>query len=83
MPIRNANELRIAFIASKKVGNAVKRNKAVRLLKEASRLLLKDYKLEGAHLVVVANNKILNASFNDVVEDIKSSFEQVRSKLKP
>jgi ribonuclease P protein component len=46
------NVLKSAFVASKKVGNAVKRNKARRLLKEAFRLNLENFNQENAYIFV-------------------------------
>ncbi len=76
--VRNEKELRIAFIASKKVGNAVQRNRAVRVLKESARLLLKEKSLSGVHMVVIAKNEILNTSFQDVYMQMSRVFEKVK-----
>ena len=65
---------RTAFLASKKVGNAVKRNRARRLMKEAYRLTnikLKD----GYDYVIIARKTIVND--NVKCRDVQRSLESV------
>ena len=61
---------RIAFLASKKVGNSVKRNRARRLMKESFREI-KDNIAEGYDIIFVARKTI-----NDLkCQDVKNSLE--------
>ena len=53
----NLSYNRIAFLASKKVGNSVERNRARRLMKENYRLLKDDIK-SGYDLIFIARNTI-------------------------
>ena len=65
---------RISFLASKKVGNSVKRNRARRLMKEAFRLLKPDLP-ESTDLVVIARAGIGNAGEREVEESLKRALK--------
>ena len=56
---------RFGFTASKRIGNAVKRNRARRLMREAVRLRLDEIE-PGWDLVFIARRPIVNASFHEV-----------------
>jgi len=56
---------RFGFTASKRIGNAVKRNRARRLMREAVRLRLDDIK-PGWDLVFIARKPIVDATFHEV-----------------
>ncbi len=74
------NELkynRIAFIASKKVGNSVKRNKARRLMKEAFREN-KDQLKKGYDIIFIARNNIIEAKYDDLRKSIKYMLKKVK-----
>lgn len=50
--------LRLGITVTKKVGNAVERNRIKRLVKESLRQLLKEQKYQGLDIVVVAKKGI-------------------------
>ena len=72
-------DIRFAFPASKKTGNAVKRNRARRLLREAVRLQLPSLKI-GYDCLLIVRNRTSKASFNEVSEAVESLFKRARLK---
>lgn len=71
---------RISFLASKKVGNSVKRHRATRLMREALRLSGQVIK-PGYDLVVVARNTINDAGCDDVMQSLVSVLKKTRGVL--
>lgn len=66
---------RHAFLASKKVGNSVRRNRARRLMKEALRL--SDMKLpDGYDFVIIARNTISEAKCSQVRKSLESAIRK-------
>ena len=64
-----ADQARIAVIASRRVGGAVQRNRAKRLLREAARRLPLPPDVD---LVLVARAPCASARFDDVVEEVRA-----------
>ena len=69
---------RKAFLASKKVGNSVERNRARRLMREALRNLLRDEKInecvEKLDVIVIARSTIKGQNERDVEKSLKSAL---------
>ena len=72
---------RKAFLASKKVGNSVKRNRARRLMKEALRSILKDQEilkgLENKDIILIARSTINDQKEAEVEKSIRSAFTKI------
>ncbi len=56
---------RVAFLASKKVGNSVQRNRARRLMREAYRTMNRELR-RGYDVIFVARNTVNDRKMNDV-----------------
>ena len=65
---------RIGFTVTRKVGNAVVRNRTRRRLKEAARLLLRDHPVLGVDLVVVGRDKTRARPFLALQEDLRRAL---------
>lgn len=62
---------RVGFTVSKKVGNAVKRSRARRRLKEAARLTLPKVAPQGWDLVLVGRTAALDYDFAKICSDLR------------
>ena len=68
---------RMAFLASKKVGNSVQRNRARRLMKESFRLMDSDIPT-GYDFIVIARNTISGKKCADVKKSLESAFSKTK-----
>ena len=71
---------RISYLASKKVGNSVKRNRARRLMREAFRLSGEAVN-QGYDLILIARNGIADAGMRHVMQSEKAVFRKARGVL--
>ena len=66
--------IRTGFTATKKVGNAVVRNRAKSRLREAARLLLPDHGLPGHDYVFIARSGTLERPWSGLLDDVKAAL---------
>ena len=67
---------RLGFTVTRKVGNAVVRNRTRRRLKEAARLLLKDLPLSGVDLVLIGRDGTRGRSFSALRDDFAKALKR-------
>jgi len=65
---------RLGFTVTKKIGNAVLRNRTRRRLKEAARLVLADGSLSGVDLVLVGREATRKRPFKALQEDLRRAL---------
>lgn len=68
--------LRVGFTVTKKVGNAVVRNRTKRRLREAARLLLGHAPLEGFDLVLIGRDGTRGRPWQTLLDDLRGALQQ-------
>jgi len=79
-PNMSYQELRFGFTATKKIGNAVKRNRAKRRMRSLISGLLKEDKIlfkEKYSYVLIAKQSILKASFSEMHNQLKECLSRL------
>ncbi|MGD0434471.1 MAG: ribonuclease P protein component, partial [Acetobacteraceae bacterium] len=67
---------RIGFTVTKRIGNAVVRNRTRRRLKEAARLELTQSRLSGVDLVLIGREATRGRAFPDLREDLRRALRK-------
>ncbi|MEM5518580.1 ribonuclease P protein component [Henriciella sp. AS95] len=70
------------FTATKKIGNAVIRNRSKRRLKEASRLLLPQHGVHGVDYVFIARLDTADIGWQRLLDDMESALISLAATLK-
>jgi len=70
-------ETRLGFTCSKKVGNAVARNRARRRLREAARLVMADAAAPGHDYVVIGRAETVERPFALLLQDLRLALKRV------
>jgi len=73
-----AAALRVGFTATKKIGNAVKRNRARRRLRAAVDDVLRGTGASGADIVVVARQGTAQRPYADLKDDLRAALKKLR-----
>ena len=70
----------MGITCSKKVGNAVIRNRAKRRLREAGKIVLKEIGIKKTNYIFIARkNKTIKVKFIDLCNDIESGIKKIYS----
>ncbi len=77
------NGLRVGFTATKKLGNAVVRNRCKRRMREAARALLPLHGVPGHDYVFVARQSLAERSWERLLDDVKSALVSLAAPGKP
>ncbi|MES1202913.1 MAG: ribonuclease P protein component [Pseudomonadota bacterium] len=73
----------LGLTATKKIGNAVTRNRARRRLREAARQLLPQHGLAGVDYVLVARQSTAGAPWAGLLDDLGNALIRLRADLDP
>lgn len=82
LPRGDAGPARLGFTVTKRVGNAVVRNRVRRRLKEAARLNLAEQPLTGVDLVLIGREGTRGRSFAALREDLRRALAKVGAGVK-
>ena len=76
---KNNKNLNISFLAQKKIGGAVKRNRIKRRLRSIMRDALKkiNIKMEYAYLIISKRN-VFDSKFSDIKETVLKDFKNIK-----
>ena len=76
---KSSKSLNISFVAQKKLGNAVKRNKIKRRLKNIVNQFLKIsiINLDYSYLII-AKKEIINAQFSDIRDALFKDYKKIK-----
>lgn len=72
---------RLGIVASRKLGNAVRRNLAKRLIREVFRHL--DMPPAAVDVVVIPRRELFDAPFSDLERDFRAAWRRGSSRLQP
>ena len=64
------SKIGVGYTATKKIGNAVKRNKAKRIMRELAKKILIKCKT-NTYYVLIAKSSILETKFRDLLEELE------------
>ena len=76
---KNNKKLNISFVTKKKIGNAVKRNKIKRRLRNLINEAIKNISIKFDYsYLVIAKPTVLNNEFNKIKEALFQEFNRIR-----
>ena len=80
---KSLQNIRVGYTASKRVGNAVKRNRAKRRMRAAVAETLPSYGTSGTDYVLIGRAQTTcNAKFEELKDELICAFEKLNMKLK-
>jgi ribonuclease P protein component len=79
-PNEGGNKHRVGFTASKKVGNAVVRNRARRRLKSVVNDVLTSSEEQPLDLVLIGRASTLKRSYNELLSDFRFALKSARTR---
>ena len=76
---KNIKKLNISFVTKKKIGNAVKRNKIKRRLKNIINEAVKKISIKFSYsYLIIAKPTMLNNEYTDIKEILFQSFKKIK-----
>mgnify|MGYP003324241738 CR=1 FL=1 len=81
--LRNGALCRVGFTATKRLRNAVERNRARRRMRVLATTILSEYAVQGLDCVLLARKPILEARFSDLIFELRTLLERVQINALP
>jgi ribonuclease P protein component len=75
-----AEQLRVGFTVSRKVGNAIRRNRARRRLRAAVAEVLPEHGLAGCDYVLIGRAGTIERRYADLVADLRTALARIGTK---
>jgi len=76
---KDINYLNVSFVTKKKIGNAVKRNKIRRRLKNMTNDAIKKISINFNYsYLVIARNKVLSDEYENIKKTLFADFERIK-----
>ena len=76
---KSNKNLNVSFVTQKKLGNAVKRNKIKRRLKNIMNQMIKISKINlNYSYLLITKKEIINAKFSDIKETILKDYKKIK-----
>lgn len=69
--------IRVGFTTTKKVGNAVKRNRVRRRLRSLARLILPEFGKKGCDYVLIGRTATCDKPFEELKDDLKYALKKI------
>lgn len=73
------DSVRVGYTATKKIGNAVARNRAKRRLREAARVVLAERSMPGIDLVLIARRETGSMDFSRLKQTLALALDEALS----
>ena len=76
---KSNKKLNIGIVAQKKIGNAVKRNKVKRRIRNIMNQILKNIKINLSYsYLLIAKKEIINSKFSDIKEAMLKDYKKIK-----
>ena len=69
------NSIGIGYTATKRIGNAVKRNKAKRIMRELAKKIIRKDKT-NIYYVLIAKPSLLDTSFEELIKELRNKINE-------
>ena len=69
------NSIGIGYTATKRIGNAVKRNKAKRIMRELAKKIIRKDKT-NIYYVLIAKPSLLDTTFEELIKELRSRINE-------
>ena len=77
---REDDDIKVGFTATKKIGNAVVRNRAKRRLREAAEQIIPQFGLPGHDYVLIARADTVSRDWKALLDDVKAALIRLAAK---